>query len=199
MKICSKCRRELPLTCFWKHGNKAGIYPSCKECETNHRTQRLVNNPLCVRCKERPHMRGDAYCYPCGRIIKGKENPKWVSRRTGLEWCKVCEQRPRLPYHHWCLICRREYAARTVSKKWRERYSGEEKMRIVVVQHYATGLLQRGKIKRGPCAFCGAKSEHFHHYDYERKTMNFDSVCIPCHIQLHQFLKKMLTIHLMMT
>lgn len=32
-KICSRCRKELPISCFYKHKNTSdGIYVYCKEC-----------------------------------------------------------------------------------------------------------------------------------------------------------------------
>ncbi len=124
-------------------------------------------------------------CRECVRNSK-KTPPKWRSRREGLEWCKVCGQRPRLSYHHYCHLCKMEYQNRTRAKKWAERYGTDEKRRKDVVRHYATNLLHRGKIKRDKCAICGNKAEHFHHYDYERKTMNFDPVCTDCHVKLER-------------
>lgn len=193
-KTCSKCKKCLSLTAFNRGPNKTGTYPSCRECENAHRKQRLQDNPLCLTCRSAIHMAGSAYCYSCERKMKGKGDPKWVSRRTGLEWCKVCGQRPRLEYHHYCLPCKLDYQNRTRAKKWRERYSTDDLKRLDTVRHYATNLIRRGKLKRGPCVFCGAQGTQFHHWDYERKTMNFDDVCNCCHSAVHILLRFLLTI-----
>lgn len=195
MKTCSKCKRELEEGCFTKLKRaKDGLYPSCRECEKSARINFLETHPMCATCGKKPHINGNYYCYECDRKRKGKGPPKWSSRRTGLEWCKVCEQRPRLPYHQYCHLCKMEYQNRNRAKKWRERYSNDEDRRREVVRHYATNLLKRGKIKRGPCVFCGRPGEHFHHFDYDRKTMNFVDVCIPCHVGIHQILEAVLTL-----
>lgn len=198
MKHCSKCKRELPETEFWKGRNKTGIYPSCKECELKQRANRLLLNPLCVVCKSRQHMAGDVYCYECSRIKKGRGNPKWESRRTGLEWCKICGQRPRLDYHQYCYLCKREYNTRKLRERRSTLKPTTEERRIFTARSYATGLLQQGKIKRGPCVFCGQQGTQFHHYDYEPRTRNFDDVCFPCHVQAHKFLNLLLTIRRML-
>jgi hypothetical protein len=192
-KECSKCQRVLPLSAFAKWHNKAGIYPSCKECEKAHRAKYLTENPLCCRCKTKSHMNGDNYCTDCKRISKNQPPRKWVSRRTGLEWCKVCGIRERLPYHHYCFLCKRDYQNRTRSKKWAERHPLNSQRQIATARAYATGLLQRHKIKRGPCVFCGDPGQEFHHYDYLPKTRNFEDVCCDCHDAAHKILNLLLT------
>lgn len=199
VKQCTKCKRFLPFDCFWKPPARKGKhYPSCIECELETKARKLGKNPLCFVCNERPHMKGSRNCYPCDRMKTGKGEKRWVSRKVGLEWCKVCELRPRLPYHHWCLICRNEYQRNNRSKKWSERYATKPERKIVVARAYANGLLQRGKIKRGPCVFCEIQSTEFHHYDYIPRTRNFDDVCSPCHDDVHRFLRIMLTIYKIM-
>jgi hypothetical protein len=192
-KPCSKCKRVLPVTAFAKWHNKAGLYPSCRECEREHREKRLSENPLCIRCKLNPHAAHDAYCIDCKRILKHRPPRKWVSRRSGLEWCKVCGIRPRLEYHHYCFLCKNEYQNRTRSKKWAERYPLNSQRQIATARAYATGLLARGKIHRGPCVFCGDPGQDFHHYDYLPRTLNFEDVCCECHVAVHKILRLLLT------
>jgi hypothetical protein len=93
-----------------------------------------------------------------------------------------------------CHLCKNEDQNRRRAKKWAERYATDDQKRIETARAYATGLLQRGKIKRGLCVFCGNQGTEFHHYDYERKTRNFDDVCHLCHDEAHAFLKSMLTL-----
>jgi hypothetical protein len=146
--------------------------------------------------KSKYHKSGlSTYCKDCDRVSHGRPaKRKWISRRSGLEWCKICGQRPRLSYHQYCHECKMEYQRRTRAKKWSGRHPDPESRRHANARAYATNLLWRGKIKRGPCVFCDGKSRDFHHYDYEDRTMNFDSVCRPCHVTVHQFIKSLLTI-----
>lgn len=187
MKQCSKCKQQLHELCFCEsrtHGG--GYYPSCRQCEKRDRLTKLEDHPLCFLCNTRPHMKACRYCYPCEREKKGKGEPKWISRRSGLDKCKVCGIRPRQSYHHYCFECKREYQNRTRAKKWSERYSNNPQGRKMAARAYATGLLQRGKIKRGLCVFCGDQGTEFHHYNYEPRTRSFVDVCVTCHDSLHR-------------
>ena len=196
LKTCTVCHQQLPTTSFSKHSQKKdGLNSWCRECEKKKRIESLARNPLCCKCKERPHIDGNFYCYACDRKRKGKGAPRWVSRRADLEWCKICEHNPRLPYHQYCAYCKREYNRKWWEKNVRKHRSA--RLRKLNARAYATGLLQNGKIKRGPCVFCGSPGTAFHHYDYEDRTRNFDDVCRPCHDDVHRFLKRMLTIYKM--
>jgi len=173
---------------FWKGPNKTGTYPSCKECERLNRVQQLLNNPLCCRCKRVPHMNGSAYCYQCTRDMKGLGVPTRKKRKVDTHLCPRCLIRERgdQPY---CPPCKLDYQNETRAKKWAQRYVGNDAKRIETARAFATGLLARGKIRRGPCVFCGDPGIQFHHYDYELRTRNFEDVCCDCHRKAHQFLQ----------
>ena len=195
-KCCTKCKRELTLDKFWKTDKRAsGYYPSCMECEKSDRLKHMQNNPMCCRCWITPHTPKSLHCYDCQRIVSNRGPRKWISRRTGLEWCKICEQRPSEENHQYCTLCRKEYTSRTREKKWAKRYHTAPMRQKQTARAYATGLLARGKIKRGLCVFCGCKGTEFHHYDYLPKTMNFEDVCEMCHEDVHRVLKILLTLH----
>lgn len=195
-KTCTCCQQSLNESLFHKHSQKKdGLNSWCKACEKIKQASKHTRNPLCSGCKSVPHMNGNAYCYSCDRKRKGRGNPKWISRRTGLEWCKICERNPSLSYHQYCHDCKIEYERKRRYQAWRRRQADPDKRRKQNARQYATNLLQRGKIRRGPCVFCGNPGTAFHHYDYEDRTRNFDDVCRPCHDTAHKFLKIMLTIH----
>lgn len=195
IKFCSKCKRKLILEKFWKSKTQAsGYYPSCIECEISHRNQQLENNPMCIRCWISPHIKGNAYCAHCDRIMHSKPPRKRVVRTKGVEWCKICEQLPRQIPHSYCAPCRREYALITRKKKWAERYHTDPMKQRQTARQYATGLLARGKIKRGLCVWCGNKGTDFHHWDYLPKTRNFEDVCRLCHVELHAVIEILLTL-----
>lgn len=186
LKTCSKCKRELPLSSFWAGKNRSGIYPSCKECELSARRKYLADHPLCFKCAKAPHPKGDRYCKDCVREVKRLKPRAWISRRQNLEWCKICEVRPRLPYHQYCHECKMEYQRR---QRLNRRPLVPEERRKNNARRYATNLLQRGKIQRGRCVFCGGNGTEFHHYDYEDKTRNFEDVCVLCHDDAHRLIK----------
>lgn len=192
-KRCTKCSRDLPVDRFGPWRNKCGLYPSCRECETKKKREYVQSITTCARCKNLPCTKSDIYCPDCARAARGRPARKWVSRRDGLEWCKLCEAYPRLPYHHYCHECKKKHDTARRPKQWALRHPTDDLKRIATNRAYATGLLQRGKIKRGPCVFCGAPGTQFHHYDYEPRTRNFEDVCLLCHVQAHQYLNFLLT------
>lgn len=192
-KPCTKCKRVLDYSCFSNGRNKTGKYPSCRECESDQRKRLMAAKPLCRKCRINNHTTCDWLCYPCQRIRRGIGLPKWNRRNSDLEWCKLCGERPSLSYHQYCLPCKNAYQNRTRSKKWRERHPDHLSRLKSNARAYATGLLATGKIKRGPCVFCGKPGRDFHHYDYEPRTRNFEDVCVRCHVYAHQFIKFLLT------
>lgn len=148
---------------------------------------------LCFTCKSAAAMKGSSYCYPCERKRKGIGEPSCRRRKTDTHLCPRCltNERGTQPY---CPRCKLDYQNETRAKKWRERYSNNRIKQIETSRAYATGLLQRGKIRRCSCVFCGDTGTQFHHYDYERKTRNFEDVCDLCHSHLHIFLQTVVDI-----
>lgn len=102
MKTCSKCKRELDESRFWKHTNKAGIYPSCKECEKRKSVEAMASDPMCVRCKTVPHTPKSYYCTDCSRAVQKKPSRKWISRRGKIKRkpCVFCGA-PGVAFHHY--------------------------------------------------------------------------------------------------
>lgn len=49
---------------------------------------------------------------------------------------------------------------------------------------YAKVYQKRGKLKRQPCLFCGARAVEKHHMDYD-KPLQVLWLCRPCHLDLH--------------
>jgi hypothetical protein len=62
MKICSKCKEELPLSSFTKHSkNKDGLQGSCRECNKKSSKEWNANNKdslILKRLKERSIQKG---------------------------------------------------------------------------------------------------------------------------------------------
>jgi hypothetical protein len=193
-KGCSKCNRVLPLSDFSKGPNRTGTYPSCRECERQHIKDRLAKNPLCYRCKKNPHMPNTSECYECSRKRRDLPPRRWVKRKTDLEWCPKCGLRPRVEKQAYCALCKLEYQKALRTKRWRDKHPIGGPRQTSNARQYATGLLYRGKIRRGPCVFCGDPGQEFHHYDYLPKTRNFEDVCCDCHDAAHKILKLLLTI-----
>lgn len=143
---------------------------------------------LCSKCREREALGYHAYCRQCHRIYRGMTPERIRNESPDGVLCAKCKLRPRLSYHNWCRECKN---ASTV--KWLKIHKDYESTQIKTARRYAYTLLQRGKIKRGPCVFCGEQGTEFHHYDYKPKTRNFDDVCTSCHKAVHIILKLLLT------
>lgn len=190
MKTCTKCKKELLESEFTKHSQKKDKLNSwCRACEKIEKGKSLLRNPLCSMCHVSPHMDGDRLCYPCSRKSKGRGEPSCRRRKDLGGKCPRCETRYRNEGQPYCPPCKLDYQNEKRAKKWHERYVGNEAKRIETNRGYATNLLARGKIRRGSCVFCGAPGTQFHHYDYERKTRNFEDVCDGCHGKVHSFLQ----------
>ena len=62
MKVCSKCKEELPLSSFTKHSkNKDGLQGSCRECNKKSSKEWNANNKdslILKRLKERSIQKG---------------------------------------------------------------------------------------------------------------------------------------------
>ena len=62
MKTCSKCKKELPLSCFTKHSkNKDGLQGSCRECNNKSSKEWNAKNKdslILKRLKERSVQKG---------------------------------------------------------------------------------------------------------------------------------------------
>lgn len=185
LKTCSKCKKDLPIRRFVKSPRYFdGRHPICFFCRRESRILWLSNNPLCSRCKSEPHMPKNAYCFRCDRIKKNRsEIPKFKRRTDRRDLCCKCNERPRLKYHRYCKECKNK--STTDSIKRRGGYFAlitPERRRKQTSRHYVNTQLARGKIKRGPCVYCGKPSVEFHHLDYDDQTMNTQDVCHDHHV-----------------
>lgn len=184
MKECSKCKCQLDESRFVKSPRYLdGLYPSCKSCRKIARDKTLADHPMCARCKVVPHLGYIPYCVECFRISKGRPVvPLRIRDANNKEWCSRCRQMPRLEYHNYCYFCKN-----TAHAKWEAAHNKKpkptEKHRKYIARRYINGLFRRGKIKRKPCELCGRPSQHFHHLDYEDRTVNVQHLCFSCHVQ----------------
>lgn len=193
-KTCSKCKRQLPETQFVKSPRYLdGLYPSCKECRRQTRLTWLLNNPLCSKCKSRPHMNGNGWCWQC-EDEKRRTKPKKFVRRPNSpnpDLCPVCGIRPHPEYHAWCLEC--------IGENRRERTrlrldSRPERLRKSTARHYVNTLIKRGKFRLVECSLCGGTATEFHHFDYKDRTINGIPVCHSCHVLVERAKRKLLAI-----
>lgn len=198
MKVCSKCKRQLPEVCFVKSPRYLdGLYPSCKECRKATLQKTLENHPLCFKCEVRPHLPNAGWCQECYHETKFKDRVPKFKRKPNTKdpnFCSRCGIRPPRDYGSWCQPCMTDY-----NKKWRQTKNGvasrfvPEPKRKRTARHYINLLHRRGKVSRGPCYLCGEPSEHFHHLSYEDRSRNVIDLCHFCHVLVHRALRKLLT------
>ena len=193
-KPCSKCQRVLPLEYFaLSPPHRHGRYPSCKKCQKETTKQGLARHVFCSKCRTRPHRIGNSWCDHCRRISEGK-GPKKFIRRPSINdgICPRCRTRPKMIKYGYCLICTRA-AVRERSAKKRGIPLSPLVLAKKTTRHYVNTLFQRGKLRRGPCVYCGDPGQEFHHWDYLPRTLNIDDVCKECHVALHKILRLLLT------
>lgn len=191
MKTCSKCRQDQPLEMFVKSPNYSdGLYPLCKSCRKEGRLKWLINNPLCSRCKQRPHRKGCGWCEEC-RHQAG--NHKWYRNANGNgTLCPRCGVNQRLQYHRYCSSCQK-----ASQKKWRQ---GKGRTRSAIARtkktarHYINVRIRRGKMKRLPCVICGCSPTEFHHLSYHARSTTGQFLCKLHHWMAHHFERKFLTV-----
>jgi hypothetical protein len=97
MKICLKCKRDLPLNSFYVRGNKKGLRPYCKECHLRERRERYKDDPKC------------------------REN----SRLQSTRWAKDHKDRIKEIVSKSFLKYREKYLA--IKRKWREDHPEESR------------------------------------------------------------------------
>lgn len=174
---------------------KDGLTQPCKDCRRSAMAERLASNPTCSKCGERPHQPKHPYCYECQRDSKGYTKPPKFRRDSNNELCSRCKESPRARGKNYCTKCANEYMRNWLSERggsWAVKTP--EQRRLATVRHYAHWLVSSGKVSRTLCVFCGAPGNEFHHYDYEPRTRNFESVCTQCQGDAHRFLNSVLTI-----
>lgn len=193
MKTCSKCKRALDESCFVKSGRYSdGKYPLCKDCRRAIRLTWLENYPMCSKCKVRPHMVGNGWCFQCEDEKRRTKPKKFTRVRRSLnpDLCAKCQLRPHPEYHRWCLECigenRRERTRRRLDMR-------PERKRKTTARHYVNTLVKRGKLKMGPCTLCGDPGTQLHHLNYHDRTKDVIPLCDFCHVLVHRALRKLLT------
>ena len=175
---------------------KDGLYPSCKECRKKVMSACLEKDPMCRKCKIKPHQPSSLHCYGCGRDDKRyTHTPKWRRDSSNDYWCCKCKKEPRTPYQNYCVGCKRAY-----DNAWRNSRRGIKVPKPIrqkqAARRYIYWLYEKGEVVREPCCLCGDDSIHFHHMDYEPRTRNILHLCLKCHVVVtkkKQLLDKLFT------
>lgn len=184
MKTCSKCKVEQDETEFVKSPRyKDGLYPSCKTCRKETKTKALAANPLCSKCKEKPHVETHPYCYDCMRVSSGQPPVARYRRDNKNKKCSHCKVAERLEYSTYCAECKRTTDNARIKKNggWWQ-YITPEQRKKCVVRKFIHNRVKAGTFERKPCEVCGGPSE-FHHLDYEPRTLNVRHLCKEHHKQ----------------
>lgn len=221
-KSCSKCRRELPLTCFVKSSRYLdGLYPSCKECRGKLRIESLSKDPMCRSCRVVERTKGTAYCAECRRLNNlGPKRPKpvdWAAVRKLCISCKVnprsagkgrlcdecykmcpkCKLRERAAGGAvWCAVCleplRKRKRHKYPMKAYRSLTQEEKTKRDARKAVYFA--VWAGVLTRGACEVCGRLEVQGHHESYERSQwLIVRWLCRVHHVALERWEKSQLT------
>lgn len=195
MKLCTKCRKNLPLEAFSKSPRYVcGRYPSCKKCQQIGRKAWLIKQALCSKCGLHPRMKNGPWCDSCRRQSEGRSEVHWRRKPRGdRNFCPNCQIRPPLDYHAYCQICKNEATRKCLAKRRGVRLPSPI-LRKKSARHYVNTLHRRGKLKRQPCELCGNSRSVFHHLDYSDRTTNIMHLCFDCHVAVERAKRKLLTI-----
>lgn len=141
---------------------------------------------VCSKCKVNPALSYHAYCYSCLRISKGQSPvPKFKRDGSNKTLCSKCKKEPRLPYHNYCLRCKNDSVNKWFreKKKWSQ-MTPEEKQKAVA-RRYVKTRVDRGHMKKLPCAVCGNPQVQSHHHKGYDKEHVLDVVwlCVKHHRQ----------------
>jgi len=148
-----------------------------------------ISSPLCCRCHKRPHTKSHGYCSKCRKEYRKLNPPKRYpyKRKTPFPpMCGKCKLRPHRKGNAWCQICANE-----ANRKWRKAHGGswkaltKENRKRAVVRRYVNTRVQRGHMKKLPCAICGETKVHAHHHKGYSKKHALDVVwlCRPHHLE----------------
>lgn len=165
IKQCTKCKKELPLECFYKRTGNGNLRSACKEC-TNKIARRSY--PL-FREKRNEAMRGH---YKENKRQYQISHAKYRRSERGKEISRDAQRR-------FLKTKKGKESSGKSQKKWGKR--NLEKRRA----HWAVkAALKAGKMKRERCSICGVKAEA-HHEDYN-KPFNIIWLCVDHHKERHR-------------
>ena len=131
-------------------------------------------------------------CFKCMRELPLSEFYKHLAMKDGyLNKCKDCTKKD----VHENYYKNREYYSIYEEKRWKKE---ERKKDAIFYQQNrrkknpqkniaylaVSRTLKAGKIKREPCALCGAKETQAHHEDYS-KPLEVIWLCRKCHLLMH--------------
>lgn len=110
MKICSKCKRELPATSEYFHNDKKrkdGLYPQCKECKLNRKMFAKEGFKICNKCQRELPMNTDYF-------TRSKDTSDGFLTRCkeciGMKFTNKLSKIPKEGYK-FCIKCDRELKA----------------------------------------------------------------------------------------
>ncbi len=201
LKVCSKCKKDLPLKRFIKSPNyKDWKYPHCDSCRKEKRTRWLASFTLCIKCKGAPHRPTSPYCFDCLRAMdKRTKGPKKFSRDSSNKTlCSRCKAAPRLPYHNYCKTCKNLSFGEWLKSKggsWAYRCEDPVRKKKCIARSLMNTAIVRGKLKRMPCEVCGNPETEGHHYlGYEKENaLKVRWLCKPHHDEAERIQKSLLT------
>ena len=142
MKTCTNCKEEKDTSLFYKQkASKDGLHPYCKSCSSERNKKNYFLNHKKYREKNNAYNR---LMYAANPNIKNAKNKEWA--KNNKDKIAVIQKR-----------YRDNHPEAKINKANRRRALKQKNGVFAVSQK------EIRRLRRMPCIYCGAKSEHIDH------------------------------------
>lgn len=151
-------------------------------------------SPMCCGCHERPHAKSNGYCLECQREYR-RTHPRvrklYKRKKPFADLCSKCNLRPHRNGNAWCQTCSNEANRKWHRTKGRWKNMTPEKRQRAVARRYVKTRVDRGHMKKLPCAVCGDTNSQAHHHNGYSKKHALDVIwlCISHHLEAERKIK----------
>jgi hypothetical protein len=184
----------------------------CKQCTRDAKTKRLLLNPLCTLCNQRPHQTRHQHCLECQRQRQKGKRTRVCSRcktrplatrslcERCADTCPKCNNSPRAASSTWCRKCLNDSGQERRNRRRKQgipnkkRTPEQQFKRRARAKVYMARL--RGRIEPMPCEVCGHPIADAHHYKgySPQHSLSVRWLCKLHHQALERWEKLVLTV-----
>ena len=180
-RICKKCTRELPESCFYRdtrYKDEIRFRPTCKDCINKKSKVYRDDDPEREAERHRKYRQDNIETCKAYAAKYRSEHPSEI-KVYGKQYREDNAETIAVKLREFRLRNTERYAA--YAKKARDKFPEKAKARSKV-----SDAIKSGKLIPGVCAVCGATDRiQAHHSDYT-KPLDVTWLCIKCHHALHK-------------